>query len=385
MCVICGVKPTQIESTEFCGRECFLRSKRITKSCCICTQNFTVLRCFANQKTCGDKACITALVPTSRKDLNKSLKISCIQCGKDFEIRKKRSSVGIKKFCSGECTHAFQRENEIPLNSNSHGGDYVFNKAGKQHYNSLREFKRMKELDVDSNIESWARSSYRIPLLDANGKTRTYFPDFDIIYDDGTKIVEEMNDRIDDNALRKMSAGEEFFKNSEVQYRTLLSDKELASVEPAFETYDNDYGVFYRPTLAYVFMQLASSLASRSTCLRNSVGVVITDPQMTQAYCLGYNGGACGDQNQCASLEAGKCECIHAEINAISKADTSLRGCTAFVTISPCAVCSKVLINCGIARVIYLNPYRSDRGSAILREHGVEVTSYADFCLFEDE
>jgi dCMP deaminase len=54
---------------------------------------------------------------------------------------------------------------------------------------------------------------------------------------------------------------------------------------------------------------------------------------------------------------------IHAEQNAIcnaAKNGISLKGCSAFVTHSPCQACTKLLIMCGIEKVFYLEPYRME-------------------------
>ncbi|CAB4141210.1 ComEB Deoxycytidylate deaminase [uncultured Caudovirales phage] len=52
---------------------------------------------------------------------------------------------------------------------------------------------------------------------------------------------------------------------------------------------------------------------------------------------------------------------IHAESNAILNAYRSVRNCTIYVTLFPCAECSKLIIQSGISTVVYLNTTDTDR------------------------
>ena len=67
---------------------------------------------------------------------------------------------------------------------------------------------------------------------------------------------------------------------------------------------------------------------------------------------------------------------LHAEANAITKvakSNNSSEGSTLYVTASPCIECAKLIIQAGIKRVVYSEPYRSADGLALLREAGVAV------------
>lgn len=136
-------------------------------------------------------------------------------------------------------------------------------------------------------------------------------------------------------------------------------------------SYENGYGTFVRPSEKMIFMNMAIMIAQRSTCLRRKVGAVITDNKMHRVLCFGYNGNVVGGPNQCDSLDEGQCGCVHAEINALTKSDTTLDGATCFVTLSPCVNCAKVLINRGIKRVIYHECYRDVSGIALLDKYGI--------------
>lgn len=382
-CVICLVKPAMAMS-EFCGHDCFLASKRITYPCSVCAKIITNLKCF-NHKTCS-KACEAKINYVSSKGKSELTKLPCAFCGVEFQIRKKRLEKGENKFCTVKCASEFKKA-FICCGENQHPDKFIFNKAGEQHFYSSWEFRRMKEIDFDKSVLSWKKCERKISWIDSRGKECSYQPDFEIVYMDGTIVIEEVKGFMNDDEKRKIDAGRSYAECNGLIYRVISSIEQFTTVKPVNEreSYDNDYGVFYRPTLEYVFMLLAHQLSERSTCLRNHVGVVITDKEMTQAFCLGYNGSEVGGSNQCDSLEQGKCNCVHAEINAMAKSTDDIRGCVVFSTVAPCVVCAKVLINRGISKVIYLRSYHSTDGLRLLRNSGIEVCSYSDFCLFSDK
>jgi len=62
-----------------------------------------------------------------------------------------------------------------------------------------------------------------------------------------------------------------------------------------------------RPSFEATFMELAHALARRSTCARLQVGCVIVSADWRVVFGVGYNGGAAGQENECASMEPGQC------------------------------------------------------------------------------
>ena len=46
---------------------------------------------------------------------------------------------------------------------------------------------------------------------------------------------------------------------------------------------------------------------------------------------------------------------VHAEPNAILNSTTSLKGCTLYVTLFPCHECTKLIIQSGITKIIYMD------------------------------
>ncbi|WP_456329190.1 deoxycytidylate deaminase [Archaeoglobus sp.] len=141
-----------------------------------------------------------------------------------------------------------------------------------------------------------------------------------------------------------------------------------------------------RPTLDEYFMEIASVVAKRSTCLRQHVGAVIVKDKRILA--TGYNGAPSGlphcDEVGCLrdkmDVPSGErqelCRGVHAEQNAIiqaAKFGISVDGGTLYSTHCPCITCAKIIINAGIKRVVYGKEYADKRGLELLREAGIEV------------
>ncbi|MFQ5538288.1 MAG: cytidine/deoxycytidylate deaminase family protein [Gemmatimonadota bacterium] len=131
-----------------------------------------------------------------------------------------------------------------------------------------------------------------------------------------------------------------------------------------------------RPPLYEVYMRMAEELAKRSTCTRLQVGTVITDANLEHVVAIGYNGNVRGFPNRCDSDEAGRCGCIHSEMNALVKAPGDLRDKVAFVTASPCVMCAKLMVQANISHLFYRTPYRNPQGLEILRQAGVATVHY---------
>ncbi len=123
-------------------------------------------------------------------------------------------------------------------------------------------------------------------------------------------------------------------------------------------------------------MRMAEELAKRSTCARSQVGTVITTGDLTQVLGIGYNGNARGLPNRCDGTEPGACGCLHSEANALIKAGAQIPGKVMFVTMSPCVMCAKMVVNSNVRRVYYRTPYRDSAGLRVLRLAGVETCRY---------
>lgn len=140
------------------------------------------------------------------------------------------------------------------------------------------------------------------------------------------------------------------------------------------------------PTWDDYFLTMARHAATRSTCLRRKVGVVAVLDRHVLA--TGYNGAPSGLKHceftgclrQQQGVPSGErheiCRGLHAEQNVIIQAavhGVSLKGATIYVTATPCVICAKMLINCGIKRVVCGEQYPDGMALEMLRDAGVVV------------
>lgn len=142
------------------------------------------------------------------------------------------------------------------------------------------------------------------------------------------------------------------------------------------------------------FMELAETVAGWTSCAREgrAVGAVITKNK--RILTTGYNGAPsgifnCRDKGYCMRDKLGipsgtqheKCFAVHAEQNAIiqaAKLGVSVEGATLYCTHQPCTICTKMIINSGISRIVYKYPYPDEFAQQLLKEAGLEVVRYED-------
>jgi dCMP deaminase len=130
-----------------------------------------------------------------------------------------------------------------------------------------------------------------------------------------------------------------------------------------------------RPSFQAIYLDLAATLAERSTCHRLKVGTVITSTDFRKVLAVGYNGNATGLHNGCDRDEPGNCGCLHSEENAVINCDAPrFIEKFVFVTHLPCVQCAKRLINLGnVRKVFYRNDYRIRDSVNLLQSVGIEV------------
>ena len=134
-----------------------------------------------------------------------------------------------------------------------------------------------------------------------------------------------------------------------------------------------------RPTWDSIWMKFATNIAERSIDSRHKVGAVVVTADNTQVLSIGYNGDEAGGQNKVESTVPGESGLIHAEINALIKLDyNNPKPRKMYVTLSPCKMCAKAVINSGIAEVIYDEEYRNPAGVELLRNAGIQVRKYSN-------
>ena len=145
-----------------------------------------------------------------------------------------------------------------------------------------------------------------------------------------------------------------------------------------------------RPDWDTYFMEIAHVVKHRSNCSRRQVAAVIVKDK--RIISTGYNGTPRGIRNcneggcpRCAGTAASgsdlsTCVCSHAEENAIVQAayhGISVKDSTLYVTLSPCLLCAKMIINAGIVHVVYDEEYCfTEQTKALFTEAGVVCRQY---------
>ncbi|MCO1601516.1 deoxycytidylate deaminase [Desulfosporosinus nitroreducens] len=146
-----------------------------------------------------------------------------------------------------------------------------------------------------------------------------------------------------------------------------------------------------RPSWDSYFIQMAQVVAGRSTCLRRQVGAVLVKDK--QILSTGYNGSPSGLQHcdevgclrQSLGVPSGErheiCRAVHAEQNALvqaAKHGVAITGADLYTTHQPCVLCTKLLINAGIKRVIYTHSYPDQLAVEMAREAGLDLVKFGE-------
>jgi len=132
------------------------------------------------------------------------------------------------------------------------------------------------------------------------------------------------------------------------------------------------------------YLKMASEWANLSYCKRKKVGALIVKDRMIISD--GYNGTPSGFENNCED-EEGKTNwfVLHAEANAILKIASSTQSCkgaTLYITMSPCKECSKLILQSGIEKVVYMAGYSDNSGLEFLKNSGIEILNITEQELY---
>lgn len=135
------------------------------------------------------------------------------------------------------------------------------------------------------------------------------------------------------------------------------------------------------------FMEIAEIVKTRATCIRRQIGAVIVKDN--RIITTGYNGAPsglkhCTEMGGCYREKLGipsgerheLCRALHAEQNAIIQAANlgiSTKEATIYVTLQPCVICAKMIINAGIIKVVYKGSYPDELSLNMLREAGIQL------------
>ncbi len=142
------------------------------------------------------------------------------------------------------------------------------------------------------------------------------------------------------------------------------------------------------------FMQLAHTIGGWSSCFQDNrkIGAVIV--RNKRILTTGYNGApagikSCVEKGECKRRRLGiasgtrheLCYAIHAEQNAIiqaAKLGLAIDGATLYCTHQPCVICAKMIVNAGIAKVIYGEGYPDEFSLEIFKEANVPLLKYGE-------
>ena len=128
------------------------------------------------------------------------------------------------------------------------------------------------------------------------------------------------------------------------------------------------------------FLQMAQLVAKRSTCRRRSVGCVLVDSD-NHVVATGYNGVPthfphcldfpCVGADSPSGTNLENCLAVHAEQNALLQLRSN-DFLTAYLTVSPCITCAKMIANSKIIRVVAQETYPQALSFSILKQANIE-------------
>ena len=140
------------------------------------------------------------------------------------------------------------------------------------------------------------------------------------------------------------------------------------------------------------FMEMAHLVSSWTSCFAEgrAIGAVIVKDKRVMT--TGYNGApaglkTCRERGECmrrrlgvaSGTHAELCFAIHAEQNAIiqaAKMGISIDGGTLYCTHQPCSMCTRIIINAGIRRVVYEQGYPDDFSLELFHEAATQLERY---------
>lgn len=144
-----------------------------------------------------------------------------------------------------------------------------------------------------------------------------------------------------------------------------------------------------RPSWDDYFMEMTKLTATRSSCLRRHVGAVLV--KETRVIATGYNGAPAGVTHcevtgclrQKLNVPSGQrhelCRGLHAEQNAIIQAalyGVSTEGATIYCTTKPCSICTKMIINAKITKIVYGEYYEDSLADELLKDTDIRILQY---------
>lgn len=137
----------------------------------------------------------------------------------------------------------------------------------------------------------------------------------------------------------------------------------------------------------HIFSQIVKDISSLSISSRLKVGALAVKQDFTKIASFGYNGSyknapineETGTEEE--SLLPGESGLIHAEVNMIAKfREPDPENYIVLLTHSPCKMCTKVLVNAGFKKILWLEEYRETSHLSIFDDCGIEYGKAENFC-----
>lgn len=138
-----------------------------------------------------------------------------------------------------------------------------------------------------------------------------------------------------------------------------------------------------RPTKVQNYMEIAETIAKRSHDAETKVGAILVNNSSGAIIATGFNGFVRGaPDDTLPNTRPDKYEYIvHAEQNLICNCaheGISMSNCSLVCTLSPCKLCMRMLLNCGITKVISKNLYKDFNEIIAMQDIRVEVKQEPD-------
>jgi dCMP deaminase len=126
------------------------------------------------------------------------------------------------------------------------------------------------------------------------------------------------------------------------------------------------------------FARIVTEIAELSNASTKKVACMALHKNFTKIASFGYNGSYAGAPinpltgTEEDSLEPGESGFIHAEVNMIAKfRETDTENYIILLTLSPCKMCTKILVNSGFKNIFWIENYREQEHLKIFDECGI--------------
>lgn len=133
------------------------------------------------------------------------------------------------------------------------------------------------------------------------------------------------------------------------------------------------------------FVSILESISNLSTSTTLKVGAISVHRKFQKIASFGYNGSYPGAPlnletgSEEESFEPGKSGFIHAEVNMIAKfREHDPENYIVLLTHSPCAICTKVLVNAGFRHIYWTKEYRETEHLRTLDKYGISYGNTED-------